>query len=86
MGCCYPPDRRIEFGEGFLDNKRGNICGGAAPWVVFVNNHEAMRLSDRRENRFLGYCLSRWWIIQPSLLLACQSPVTLFILPEYSSH
>src|SRR6266705_3506694 len=48
-----PLDRRIELGEGFLDNERSDICGGAAPWIVLVNNHQAMRLGDRGENRFL---------------------------------
>src|SRR5713226_1560486 len=53
MGRRDPLDRRIEFGEGFLDNERGDICSGAAPWIVLVNNHQAVRLSDRGENRFL---------------------------------
>src|SRR6266700_6609531 len=48
-----PLDGRIEFGEGFLDHERGDICGGTAPWIVLVNNHQAVRLSDRGENRFL---------------------------------
>src|SRR5713226_6378407 len=62
MGRCYPLNWRIEFSKSFLDNQRGNICCGTAPWIVLVNNHEAVRLSDRGQNRFLVQWGKGAWI------------------------
>ncbi len=53
MRCRDPLDGRIKFGESFVGNECGDVCGGTAPRVVLVNDHQAVRLGNRVKDSFL---------------------------------